>query len=287
MNDEAMKLDNTGKIVLNHIYNESDPRAYYTTLSEFDYSIPEEAAPVFRNVIGAMRDRSESDALNVIDLGCSYGVNAAILKHGLSMGDLYERYSDTRIAALDRDALIAEDREFYAGNVADPDLDMTGVDIAERAIGYAVETRMLDTGVAANLETGPLPDGAAGSIGAADLVISTGCIGYVKQPTLRKILDAGEGNAPWMAHFVLRMFPYEDFDTLFSEYGYVTETLPGTFRQRRFASDDEQASVLDNLAELGIDPAGKEADGWYHAEFHLSRPAAAASAAPLTSLFRH
>lgn len=287
MSSETSKLDDSGKIILDHIYNEPDPRAYYSTLRAYEYSIPEEAAPVFRNVIDAMRNRGDSDALSLIDLGCSYGVNAAILKHGLSMDDLYERYSTTRMAGLDRDALISRDREFYAENISDPDLEVTGVDIADRAIGYAVETQMLDNGVAANLETGPLPDAAAGSVGGADLIISTGCIGYVKQPTLRKILDAGDGNEPWMAHFVLRMFPYEDFDTLFSEYGYVTETLPGTFRQRRFASDDEQAHVLDNLAELGIDPSGKEADGWYHAEFHLSRPAAAAEAEPLETLFRH
>lgn len=287
MGDKMTELDKTGKIVLDHVYNKPDPRPYFSALQAFDYSIPGEAAPVFRQVIAALRETGETQPLNLVDLGCSYGVNAAILKHGLSMDELYGRYAGAETADLDRDILIARDRDFYTDNPADPDLEFFGLDVADKAIDYAVETQMLDGGIAANLETGALPDTAAEPVSEADLVISTGCIGYARQSTLKKIIEAGDGNPPWMAHFVLRMFPYEPFDDLLSEYGYVTEKLPGTFRQRRFASAAEEARVLDNLAALGIDPSGKEAEGWYHAEFHLSRPKAAAEAAPLERLFRH
>jgi hypothetical protein len=287
MSGEMVKLDQSGKIILDHIYNERDPRPYFSTLQEFDYSIPGEAAPVFRRVIEALRAGEESESVNLIDLGCSYGVNAAILKHGLSMDALYDRYTGGAAAGLDHDTLIARDRDFYGDHLADPGLEITGFDVAENAIDYAVETRMLDNGVATNLETGPMPEAVAGSVAETDLVISTGCIGYVKQPTLSKIIEAGDGKAPWMAHFVLRMFPFDEFEDLFAEHGYVTEKLPGTYRQRRFASPEEAARVLDNLAALGIDPSGVEAEGWYHAEFHLSRPAQDAEAAPLDRLFGH
>jgi hypothetical protein len=287
MLDKTANLDATGKIVLDHIYNEPDPRPYYSTLKAYDYSIPGEAAPVFRKIIAGLRGTADTEAVSLIDLGCSYGVNAAILKYGLDMEELYDRYTGEEMAGLDRNELIALDRDFYSERVSDPDLEFIGFDVAERAIDYAVESQMMDDGVATNLETEPVPETMTASVAGVDLVISTGCIGYVKQPTLQKILDAGEKSDPWMAHFVLRMFPFDDFEGLFAEHGYVTEKLPGTFRQRRFASQEEQNRVLGNLAELGIDPAGKEAEGWYHAEFHLSRPAEAAEALPLEKLIRH
>lgn len=282
MSRNAVEFDKTGKVVLDHIYNKPDPRLYYSTLNTLDYSIPGEAAPVFRRVIAARRAEAEDPAIGIVDLGCSYGVNAAILKHGLDMGDLYDRYTGDKAAQMPREKLIAHDRDFYADHLADPMLEVTGIDIAERAVDYAVETRMLDSGIAVNLETDALPAEAAGPVGASDIVISTGCIGYVKEESLRKILDTSNGNAPWMAHFVLRMFPYESFEDMFAELGYVTEKLPGTFRQRRFVSAEEQQNAVDNLSGLGIDPTGLESEGWYHAEFHLSRPAAAASALPLS-----
>ncbi|MEJ8572108.1 class I SAM-dependent methyltransferase [Microbaculum marinum] len=283
----TVEYDETGKIVLDHVYNQPDPIAYFSTLSKLDYSIPGEAAPVFRKVIEAWRGGAETDEVNLLDLGCSYGINAAILKHDLSMGDLYTHYAGAKLAGLSEDDLIEHDRQFYAKHLADPDLAVTGVDIAANAIDYAVQAQMLDDGFTANLETGPLPATASEAVGDANLVISTGCVGYVRQATFEKILEAGGDERPWMAHFVLRMFPYEEFEDLLAGHGYVTETLPATFRQRRFASAEERDHVLSNLSDLGLDAAGKEADGWYHANFHLSRPAEAVEAMPLREMIPH
>jgi hypothetical protein len=107
----------------------------------------------------------------------------------------------------------------------------------------------------------------------ADLVISTGCIGYIGKKTLKGILDANAPRKPWMAHFVLRMFPFDEIDAALEGFGYVTEKVENqTFVQRRFASEEEQEQVLHRLSELGIDARGLEADGWYHAEAFISRP---------------
>lgn len=293
MSNEYLEYDRDGKIVLDSIYNEPDPRPYYSTLEKLDYVIPGEAAPIFRKVIAAQRAMAGSRALSVLDLGCSYGVNAAILKHGLSMDRLYARYAGEATGGLDRAALMAGDRDFYAGHVADPHLEVTGLDAAARAVDYAVSANILDGGLAADLEAAPPGAPEQAAIAGADLVISTGCVGYVTDRTLGAVMEAGEAagarggeGGPWMAHFVLRMFPPEPLDAMFDSHGYVTETLPGTFRQRRFASHEERDHVLDNLAALGIDPAGREADGWYHAEFRLSRPREDARALPLEALFR-
>jgi hypothetical protein len=113
----------------------------------------------------------------------------------------------------------------------------------------------------------------------ADLVVSTGCIGYVTERTIRQIADAasaGAGGAgarlPWMAHFVLRMFPYDPVANSLAELGYATIHVDGLFKQRRFASPREQSQVLDGLRAAGVDPEGLETDGWLYAQLHLSLP---------------
>jgi hypothetical protein len=57
-----------------------------------------------------------------------------------------------------------------------------------------------------------------------------------------------------------------------------------TFRQRRFADRDEAEAALHDVAARGLDPTGKEADGWYYADCYLTRPAASAATTPIHEL---
>lgn len=263
--------DDTGKIVLNDIYNQPTPVPYYTQLSALGYCIPERAKPHFDKVIAARRAESGTDAVKIVDVGCSYGVNAALIKYGRSMMGLTSHYREAVKQGLGRAALIAADQEFFA----DPDEEKTtivGVDASTRAIDYAVSAGILDGGVAADFETNA-PDAAQAEVlGDSDLVISTGCYGYISEKTLDRLIDVNDGNKPWMAHFVLRMFDYDGAADSLASRGYVTRQVGLPVRQRRFADDAEKAHVLDNLAERGVDPTGHEADGWYYAELHLSCP---------------
>ncbi|QSE84862.1 hypothetical protein [Rhodococcus koreensis] len=56
------------------------------------------------------------------------------------------------------------------------------------------------------------------------------------------------------------------------------------FPQRRFASPHERDSTLDAVHARGLDPAGKEDRGQFHACFYLSRPASDVETEPLTRL---
>ena len=124
------------------------------------------------------------------------------------------------------------------------------------------------------------------SLAQVDLVTSTGCVGYVTHKTFERLLPAvTEGRPPWLANFVLRMFPFQPIAEILKERGYVTEKLEGrTFVQRKFASGEEQEQVLSQLREQDIDPAGKEAEGHLLAEFYLSRPISETAAAPIERL---
>ncbi|PRD41763.1 methyltransferase type 12 [Phyllobacterium phragmitis] len=266
---------------MNDIYNNPDPIAYFSTLSRLGYRIPQEAKPQFQRLIDARRSVTESESAKVIDLGCSYGVNGALLKHGLSMDELYRFYGAAETDDLD--ALLQRDRDFYA-EPADTALEIVGVDPADRAISYAVDVGMLDAGVVTDLEKGDPTSQDTAALENADLIISTGCVGYVTETSLERLLETSLDSRPWMAHFVLRMFDFGGPEEMLGRHGYVTEKLEGLFRQRRFASAEERQHVLDNLHRLGIDATGAEETGWYLAELHVARPEEVAKSMPLSEV---
>src|SRR5688572_2016432 len=72
---ENISYDQTGKINLNGIYNRDEPVSYFSALSRLGYRIPQEAKPRFESLIEARRRSTQSEAIKVIDLGCSYGIN--------------------------------------------------------------------------------------------------------------------------------------------------------------------------------------------------------------------
>jgi len=279
-------LDDTGKIDLNGIYDQPDPRDYYQTIEQLDYRIPAAAEPVFRAVIATMRAVRKVQQLTVLDVGCSYGVNAAILKFGCDLSDLFALYSAGATASASRRDLLSRDRAFFGKRPDDRDLTVIGLDTAEKAVSYACGAGVLDEAIAADLERRAPSAEEAAPLTDIDLVISTGAIGYVGAPTFRRILDEVRA-APWFALFALRMFPIDAIASVLKHHGFAVFRLAGqTFRQRRFASRQERDEVLANLAALGIDPTGRESEGWYHAEFYFAHLADTAVPAPISRLVR-
>ena len=275
--------DETGKIDLTEIYDRPDPRDYYQTLTNLDYRIPAEAAPVFRQVIAVERSIRKRRHLTLLDVGCSYGVNAAILKHERTLPDLYRAYSASATGALSRRQLVVRDRAAYRSS---GDLTVIGLDPAERAVGYAREAGILDAYLTRDLENEAPTPAEHALLAEVELVISTGAIGYVGAPTFERILAAA-GKRPWLALFALRMFSFDAIAEALKAHGYAVYKLAGqTFRQRHFADSKERAEVFANLDALGIDPGPYERDGWYHAEFFFAHPADEEAPAPLPGLVR-
>lgn len=255
------------------IYDQPDPRAYFNALGDLAYAIPQHAHPVFARVLRAQQ-RGATEQMSVLDVGCSYGLNAALLRCDLSMRDLFDHYGDRRLAELSPEELAATDRSFYADHRRDASPRLLGVDLAARALAYAERVGLLDASWAENLESNEPSAELSASIADVDLITSTGCVGYITEKTFGRLMDAAANDPPWVATFVLRMFDYDQIAAVLAEHGLVTEKLDGvTFKQRRFASPHEQASVAAALHDRGLDPRGKEDDGWFHAEFFLSRPA--------------
>ena len=271
----------SGKANFDEIYDREDPREYFNTLGEFDYCVPRHGQRVFRALARAVREekgRDDARGLGVVDVCCSYGINAALLKHETTLDDLYARYGSGEVAGLSGEELVEADAAYYGERRMKEATEVVGVDIARNAVSYGVRSGLLDAGFAENLEEDEPTDELGRAVAGSDLVTVTGGVGYVSERTFGKLLDRAtdgpEGGAPWVAAFALRWVSYEKISEVLSGYGLVTEKLSGhTFTQRRFTDDAERDYVLGELTGMGVDVAGKEDEGWYHADFYLSRPA--------------
>ncbi len=259
-----------GKQNFDDLYVQPDPRAYFRGLGALDYEVPQHGERVFSAVLDAL----DADQPTVVDLCSSYGVNAALLKHDINLDDLYRRYREPECARLTSDALADADQEFFASCRYDQSPRVVGIDAAAPAVEYAVRAGVLDAGYSENLETAPPSAELGEQLAEADLITVTGGIGYITERTFDHIFESiGDAAKPWVASLCLRTVPYAPVADCLARHGLVTERLPDvTFAQRRFADDAEREFALGELAARGVDPSGKEAEGWYHVDVFLSRP---------------
>jgi carnitine O-acetyltransferase len=267
-----VRFDTTGKVSLDHIYSKPDPRAYFSTLRELDYCIPQLAKPYFMSLIREYRELRGVRTPKIVDIGCSYGVNAALLKFDLAMDELYERYSSVDARMQTRSALLARDQDLVRSRSHLSNARFVGLDMSNPALSYALRAGFIDGAVHADLEKYDPTEHQRAQFTGTDLVISTGCVGYVTDNTILRVVGASGDRQPWMAHFVLRMFSFEPVANSLADLGYETVQLEPVFKQRRFASAEEHSLVLDTLSTAGVDPQGLETEGWLYAQVHISRP---------------
>ncbi|WP_375481715.1 hypothetical protein [uncultured Jatrophihabitans sp.] len=266
------------------IYDRDDPRAYFAELSPLDYQIPQQAMPVLRTLAGASTRSGRTRP--VLDLCCSYGINGGLLRFDVELDEMSARATAAAAADLSPRAFIASERAFFAERRRTPQLDVRGLDAAPHAIGYAREVGLVTDGWAENLEQDAASPALRAGLRDVGLVTCTGGVGYVGAATFDAILDAVDRpDDLWLAVFVLRVFDYTPIEQVLRRAGLVTEQVPGrTFLQRRFADAEEQRVAVETVRDRGLDPAGKEADGWFHAECFVTRPAAEAARVPLEDL---
>ena len=261
------ELDDTGKADFNNIYDADDPHLYYTTMQSLGYCIPEQARPLFENMIEEIKQQQKTEQkLNVLDIGASYGVNGALLKWGMSLADLFQHHNQPAITPS------IHGRRLLERYQSRDDIDVTGLDISSNALRYAHACGLIDQSITIDLEVDEADDIQAELIRRSDFIISTGCIGYVTNTSLRKILTLNKSRKAWMAHCVLRMFDIEPYKRLFAEFGYHVWQHPVLLRQRRFASTEEQDQVMQNLKNLNIDTVGYESEGYLYARMLYAMP---------------
>jgi SAM-dependent methyltransferase len=245
--------------------------------------IPDIAAPVVRQILAARRRRYSGNPL-VLDVGCSYGINAAVHRFPVTFNGLRRRYTRHELAALTSAELLDLDKRYYASWPVIGRARFAGLDVSAPAVKYAARVGLIEHGIAADLETDDLSAVDATMVENVDVILSTGSVGYVTDETYRTLL-ASTLRVPWIISFVLRTFSYSPFADAFAEHGLVTERLASAvFVQRRFQDASELNNSLNVLEQRGIETDGFESDGRLRAELYLSRPAGDVKAAPLEKI---
>ena len=277
----VMQIDpNHAKASFDDIYSKDDPRDYYAVLGSLDYAIPDLASPILRQLASAWRERHGRPA-TLLDLGSSYGINAALFRYPLSFSTLRRRYGQRSMLKLPSAEVQSLDRNYFKAWPRTQPESIVVADISRPAVRYAVRSGLAEAGIDQSLENGIPSLGIAETLSEIDIVVSTGCVGYVTQNTFKSILKAAR-TQPWIVSFVLRMFDYTPIAAVLSRAGLKTEKLrSAAFVQRRFRDEDEAANVIEILEKQGIDPTGLESDGLLYAELFVSRPEAEVRAAPL------
>ncbi|MEU2564484.1 hypothetical protein ABZ626_34905 [Streptomyces longispororuber] len=268
-----------GKTRFDDIYDRPDPRAYFRRLAPFAYEIPQHAQGVFRRTL-AERERSAppgpgAERITVLDLCCSYGINAALLNHDLTLDDLYAHYTGEEAGRLTVSELLDRDKEFYAARRRADAVRVVGVDTSAEATAYALAVGLLDEAYAENLERVPPSPGLVRALGRVGLLTVTGGVGYVSHRTFDALL-AHVRLPLWVSAFVLRTVPYDRIAECLAAHGLTTTTDPERlYPQRLFTGPEEQRDAVARVLAAGDDPTGLEAAGRYYTRLYASRPRAA------------
>ncbi|MGV9885277.1 hypothetical protein [Streptomyces sp. NPDC003006] len=263
----------SGKTRFDDIYDQPDPRAYFRTLAPYAYEIPHHAQEVFRRT-RELRSRvpGAEGPVTVLDVCCSYGINAALLNHDLTLADLYAHYTSAGTAALTAHELVQCDKEFYASRRRADATPVIGLDAAANATRYALEVGLLDEAYAEDLERHPPSSGLCRAVARTGLITVTGGIGYISHRTFDALLDCALTQV-WVSAFVLRTVPYRRIAVTLAAHGLHTVSEPSrTYPQRLFTSPEEQRDAVRQVILAGEDPAGHESEGRYHTRLHESRP---------------
>ena len=267
------------------VYDLEDPSPYFTALRPSDYRMPAVLARALKHIHGPVSAaRGAGDGLRVLDFACGYGAIGALLRHDLSMADLYARYGDRRWRPSDARRYWSADAAFFAARrEAWADFEIGGIDIAGVALEYAAALGFLDRTFHENL----VEDAPSGELmrflHGVDLIVESGSLGDLLPGTFERILDVCDVAArPWFIYCPRPDVDWAPLTALWAGHGYRTESLgAGPIRYRRALAPAELADMLRITRALGKPDEAVMRDGYLLVDMTLARPEADAGNPPI------
>ncbi|BAV50242.1 MULTISPECIES: hypothetical protein [Mesorhizobium] len=252
-------------------YNRKWPHAYFRAHLALDYMIPDRAKPVFERIFADYRRVRNKTWLKIIDVGCSYGVNAALLRTDLDLDDLYAAYLEPSGSLSRRQE--TEHRAFFRDRGLRDDIQFVGVDPSFRAVRYARNLGLLKAGITGDLETRDLTPNERCALAGADIIISTGCVGYATARTFARVYKASATSHPWVVAFAMHPFSYDDIARTLRGFALETKVVDRLRqRQRRFSTPTERQAILKAMAKLGMEDRLERTTGYIYASCYISAP---------------
>jgi len=255
------------------IYRQKFPDDYLEEMRRLQYRIPNSTKSFYMSLAEQLYKKL-SRPINILDIGSSYGINAALMKHDLEMSDLDDFF------LTEENTNVEQTKQFFEKLPSKDYLKFYQIDISDPALQFSEEVKLCTKGICINLETESLP---IKELPSFDMIIATGCIGYIGYKAFSNLFELikkqqtkysqTEIDKPIFAFSVLRIFDMEKIQQTFDDFGYsLVKTDLGPIRQRQFFDSDEKSQTVSLLHEKGIDPKDFEDDGHFYAHFYIASP---------------
>ncbi len=271
------ETENKAKACFDDVYTDPTPHAYIAMMAKNGYEIGEQARPYCTAAVELLREKNE-DAwpVQMLDIGCSYGMGSAFVKYKCSFDEMVAFFS-TR-APRDPHAACEAMRAWINVTPSPYDVRSVGLDSSKPAIHFAIRAGLLDGAIVGDFENPDItPNQEERSwLRSCNLLISTGAIGYVTDRTMDHVVrHAGKDHpskfGPFAVITILRMFDATPIRDVFENYGFRFEKVPEVMLpQRRFTDEKERKRVLKILHDKRIDPCGWEDQGKQFAELFIA-----------------
>ena len=270
------------------VYDLEDPSRYFTALRPSDYRMPEVLADVLKAIHRPVcTARGTDGTLRVLDFACGYGTIGALLRHEVSMAEIYARYGERRWRPVDARRYWEADAAFFAGRRRESaTFEIGGADVAGVALEYAKALGFLDWTFHENLVDRAPSEGLKRVLGGVDLVVESGALGDLLADAFERIFDAcPSAGRPWFLYCPRPDVDWEPLNALWAERGYRTERLAAQpVRYRKALAPQERADMLRITRAMGKSAEAVMRDDYLLVDLTLARPEADAGNPPIEQL---
>ena len=270
------------------VYDLDDPSPYFSALRPAGYRMPVALAEALEAIHAPLAaQRGAGDRPKVLDFACGYGVVGAMLRHDVSMPEIYARYGARQWQPEDGRRYWEADAAFFAGRRAErAAFEIAGIDIAGNALDYAAALGFVDRAFHENLVDDAPGDGLTRFLRSVDVVVESGALGVMLPAAFARVLDrcGGEG-PPWFLYCPRPDVNWSALSALWAARGYRTESVFGApVRYRKPLDAQERADMLRRSRGFGKADAAIMQDGYFLVDLTLARPEADAAKPPIAAL---
>lgn len=233
-----------GKQSFSSIYDEPDPTAYFTTLTELQYRRSD--------FVWEWVHRPENNRLldtnsrrTVVDVGCSYGINALVLKWGIPFRASAELY----------DLVDNHPGLFTSLAQRGSHIRVIGVDTAVSAMDFAIREGLIDASITTDVNVDPLTASEQRQLRAGvDYMFASGVFSYVRAAGFGRLLDATTRRADFtFVGWPLYGDDVDDVEAVCADRNLaVIHSVDRLLPQRLYASADEQDTYRRRITDRGL-----------------------------------
>ena len=230
------------KLSFAELYCSTHPLPYLTEMRRLHYDLPTACSSyidaAIKDFLSTKKKENALVTCAVLDIGCSYGLNAARFLHGENVEGWYARLSSLR-EAISLDTAATCDRFFFSRNQDPQQTFFDGLDTSVNALNYAKNVGLLRRTYNCNLEN-PL-ENVPDDFPHYDIWIATGCVGYISEQSFRKLLEVQRPTA--IVFSCLRAVDSSKILLCFQEFGYRVDVVNGLPVSQRIFDDGEEVST--------------------------------------------